>query len=189
MMKGSYTENTPISSEPDFPNLDALADDELKELADDFREALHQANIAIRGYELALGEERRKARWRRRKDRRIIECMRNADEEGRGKFIFIITQRTFEQIIQYIEDAGGYSSEEVVSVLYAVYYDGGSFAETDPEVARKTVTRQLRAAFRGLDIYIGDWKQPGIWTVKISHGLLKDAEEAQLDLENWFLVV
>lgn len=70
-----------------------------------------------------------------------------------------------------------------------MYYDGASFTETGQEVTRKTVTRQLRAAFRGLDIFIGDWKQPGIWTVKISHKLLKDAEEAQLDLENWFLVV
>ncbi|MCH8838485.1 MAG: hypothetical protein IIA60_11930 [Candidatus Marinimicrobia bacterium] len=189
MMDGSDTNNTPISSEPDFPNLDASSDDELKELADDFREALHGANIAIRGYELAMGEERRKARWRRRKDRRIIECWRNAHEEGRGKFIFIITQPTFEQIIQYIEDAGGYSAKAVVDVLHAMFFDGASFTEIDPEVTRNTVNRQLRKAFKALDLNIGNWKQPGLWTITTSHRMLRDAEVAEVDLGDYFLVV
>ena len=114
MNMGNDTDKIPIDREPGFPNLDALPDDELKEFADEFREALNQADLAIRGWELATGERRRKARWKRRKDRRIIECWRNANEIGRGKFIFIITQSTFEQIIQYIEEVGGYSSEEVV---------------------------------------------------------------------------
>ena len=189
MNMGNDTDRIPIDREPGFPNLDALPDDEFKELADEFREALHEASIAIRGYELATGEERRKLEWRRRKDRRIIECWRNANEIGRGKFIFIITQTTFEQIIEHIECIGGYSADQVVGVLHAMYYDGATFTELGPQVSRKTVARQLRNAFKALDIFIGDWKQPGLRTITTSHRMLKDAEVAEMDLGNYFLIV
>lgn len=163
--------------------------DELKAVSDRIRDALHGAAFAFRGHQLAADEEYRKVKWRRRKDHRLIECWRNAGESGRGKYVFIVTKPTFEQIIQYIEDAGGYSAEEVMRVLYAMYYDGANFIETEPQVTRKTVARQLKNAFRGLNIFIGDWKQPSLWTIKISHKLLKDAEEIDFDLSDWFLVV
>lgn len=189
MKEKSGTAKTPDNASSSFTDLPALPEDDLKASSNALRDNLHAVTRALRGFELVALEESRRTRWQRRKDRRIIECSRNARESGRGKFVFIITKPTFERIIQYIEESGGYFAQEVVRILIAMYYDGASFTETGQEVTRKTVTRQLRAAFRALDIFIGNRKQPSIWTVKISHKLLKDAEEAELDLKNWFLVV
>ncbi len=189
MNENNRTTKTPDNASSDLPDRATLPDDDLKATSGAFRDAFDGLSRTLRGSYLVVLEESRRIRWQRRKDRRIIECHRNSIEPGRGKFVFIITRTTFERIIQCIEESGDYFAQEVVRILMAMYYDGANFTETGPEVTRKTVTRQLRAAFRALDISIGDWKQPGIWTIKISHNLLKDAEEMGVDLKNWFLVV
>lgn len=188
-MRVNETKDTPTSSKPELPDWDALNDKEVKAVSDKLSMELEKLSGIFRGAELYYQEVARKVRWKRRKDHRIIECWRNAAEEGRGKFTFIITKDTFERIIQYIEDAGGYSSEEVVRVLYAMFYDGATFAEVDPQVTRKTVTRQLQSAFQALDLLRSNWKQPSLWTIKTSHEMLKDAEEAEVDLRRYFMMV
>ena len=70
-----------------------------------------------------------------------------------------------------------------------MYFDGANFGETGPQVTRKTVNRQLKKAFRALNLLVGSWKQPSLWTIKTSYAMLKDAVDAEVDLGDYFLVV
>ncbi|MCH7575226.1 MAG: hypothetical protein IIA59_08895 [Candidatus Marinimicrobia bacterium] len=179
----------PVKEKSTEPKLDALPPDELKANAESLAHSIREGLWMFRGRMLFELEEDRAKRWRNRPDRRIVECQRNAQKEGRGKHIFIICRETFERIVVYIESSRGYSAEEVARILYTMYYDGTSFKETDPSATVKTVNRHLNNAFQALDIQIGSWKKPSVSTIRTSHVMLKDAEAAQVNLSPGFLVV
>lgn len=152
-------------------------------------DALRQGFEMVRAQDLLAQEKRRKAKLKMKKDRRIAEYRQNQDRIGRGKYSFIISRSTFEQIVECIRSSGAYKKIEIVRILRVMYHESKCFYETLPAVDRKTVQRQFRAAFRKLDLYVGDWKQPSLGVITSSGRLLKEAEEAEVDLAEDFLVV